>query len=315
MTRQLALGFILFAFPLFVAQSIDVHTPPTVERGLPLQLVIHPAQASGTVRASIEDATGRSIARAVGFSVTSGRDLESTAVLLGVPSTVEPGRYRIRIEYFEATTSLPRVQYRELQVLDRDYFDSAISLSMAMSELRTTTDPRRYRETRELMDLLGRFMPDAIFALGEMVLPVVGEDVRVSARFGDRRQFHYADGGRAGSIHNGLDLAAPTGTPVVASASGRVVFAGDRLITGYSVVLEHLPGVYGLYYHLDSLATVAGEFVRRGEELGAVGATGLVTGPHLHWEIRVSGVAVEPEWFLAKPLLDTQQLFSIINNE
>jgi len=315
LSRSSLFGLFLLVAPLLAAQAISIHTPLTVERGLPLQLVILPAQAPGTVRARIERENGRGIASAEGFSVRSGRDLESTVVLLGVPSTIEPGRYRIRIEYTEGAEFLPRVRYRELQVLDREYRESTIALNLAMSELRTTTDPRRYRETRELMEMLGRFRLDAVFAIGEMVLPVIGEDVRVSARFGDRRQFHYSDGGRAGSIHYGLDLASPTGTPVVASASGRVVFAGHRLITGYSIVLEHLPGVFGLYYHMDSLEVESGSYVRRGEVLGTVGATGLATGPHLHWEIRVSGVPVEPEWFLAEPLLDTHRVFSIIESE
>ncbi len=315
MSRVFLFGLFILLAPLYAAQALSIQSPATVERGLPLQVLIHPAQASGTVRAQIEREDGRRIASAEGFSIRSGRDLESSVVLLGVPSTVEPGRYRIRIEYTEGAESLQRVRYRELQVLDREYQESTLVLDLAMSELRTSTDPRRYRETRELMEILTRFRLDAVFAVGTMVLPVVGENVRVSARFGDRRQFHYSDGGRAGSIHYGLDLAAPTGTPVVASASGRVVFAGDRLITGYSIVLEHLPGVYGLYYHMDSLDVESGDYVRRGQVVGTVGATGLVTGPHLHWEIRVSGVPVEPEWFLAEPLLDTYRVFSIIETE
>ncbi len=315
MSRSLLLTLLFCAGPLFVAQAISIHSPATVERGLALQIVINPAQPAGTVTARIEREDGRRVSSAKGFSVTLGRDLRSTVVLLGVPSTVEPGRYRVRVEYTEGANSLRRIRYRELEILDRDYLESTIALDMAMSALRTTTDPRRYRETRELMNMLDTFRVEAVFAPGDMVLPVRGDDVRVSARFGDRREFLYSDGGQARSIHYGLDLAAPTGTPVVASASGRVVFAGDRLITGYSIVLEHLPGVYGLYYHMDSLATETGAFVRRGEVIGTVGATGLVTGPHLHWEIRVSGVPVEPERFLAEPLLDTHQLFSIIEPE
>lgn len=315
MSRNVLVVLFVLIAPILTAQNVLIQAPRTVERGLPLRLVMNPAQAPGTVQARIESENGRGVSSAEGFLVRSGRDLESTVVLLGVPSTLAPGRYRIRIEYTGEPYSVRRVRYRELEVLDREYYESTIALSLAMSELRTSTDPRRYRETRELMELLGRFRSDAQFADGNMVLPVVSEDARVSARFGDRRQFQYSDGGRAGSIHYGLDLAAPTGTAVVASAAGRVVFAGDRLITGYTIVLEHLPGVYGLYYHLDSLSVATEDVVRRGDPIGTVGATGLVTGPHLHWEIRVSGVPVEPEWFLSEPLLDRDRLFSIIESE
>lgn len=307
--------FLGMAAGVGAAEGIFIRAPETVERGLPFQVVVHPAQPAGTVTARLENESGRGIASGRGFPVNTARDVHSTVVLIGVPSTVAPGRYRVRIEYNEGAAQLRRVRYREIEVLDREYRQSSIALSQAMSSLRTTTDPRRYQETRELMDLLGQFREDSVFALGAMTLPVASEYARVSARFGDRREFRYSDGETARSIHFGLDLAAPVGTPVYASAAGRVVFAGDRLITGYSIVLEHLPGVYGLYYHLDSIDVVAGDFVRRGQHMGTVGATGLVTGPHLHWEIRVSGVPVEPEWFLAEPLLDTYQVFSIIGTQ
>ena len=81
--------------------------------------------------------------------------------------------------------------------------------------------------------------------------------------------------------------------------------AEDRIITGLSVVLEHLPGVFSLYYHLDSMDVSEGDLVSTGTTLGTVGSTGLSTGPHLHWELRVSGVAVDPNRHLERPLIDT----------
>jgi murein DD-endopeptidase MepM/ murein hydrolase activator NlpD len=93
----------------------------------------------------------------------------------------------------------------------------------------------------------------------------------------------------------GLDLAAPVGTPVYSSGDGIVRMARNRIVTGETVVIEHLPGVYSLYYHLDEISVEEGEEIAVGAMIGTVGSTGLATGPHLHWEIRVAGVPVSPE--------------------
>jgi murein DD-endopeptidase MepM/ murein hydrolase activator NlpD len=101
---------------------------------------------------------------------------------------------------------------------------------------------------------------------------------------------------------------------VVASGSGRVVMAEERLLTGLTVVLEHLPGVYSLYYHLDSLLVRQGDEVQLGQRVGTVGMTGLATGPHLHWELRVSGTAVDPDSLVARPLIDKSALSVIMED-
>ena len=80
-------------------------------------------------------------------------------------------------------------------------------------------------------------------------------------------------------------------------------------ITGNTVILEHLCGVYTLYYHLNSLSVKEGELVEAGTQIGEIGATGFVTGPHLHWELRVAGVAVDPEAFISTPILDKGNAF------
>ena len=117
----------------------------------------------------------------------------------------------------------------------------------------------------------------------------------------------------ASSIHNGIDLAAPIGTPVLAGGDGMVVFAGPRIITGNSVIVAHMPGMYGLYYHLDSISVEKGDMVKQGDTLGRLGSTGLATGPHLHWEIRVAGVPVKPELLMEKPVIDKEEIIDKIN--
>jgi murein DD-endopeptidase MepM/ murein hydrolase activator NlpD len=92
-----------------------------------------------------------------------------------------------------------------------------------------------------------------------------------------------------------------------------VILARFRIVTGNSVIIEHLPGVYSLYYHLDHIDVAEGAMVSAGTLLGQSGSTGLATGPHLHWEIRVSQENTDPDAFVARPILDKDAILTKIN--
>lgn len=99
-------------------------------------------------------------------------------------------------------------------------------------------------------------------------------------------------------FHHGLDIVAQTGTPVLASASGVVVKSGYEAQYGNVVVVDHGAGYRSVYAHMSSSSVEEGAFVNRGEEVGKVGSTGRSTGPHLHYEVRVNGLPVNPARFL-----------------
>ncbi len=123
---------------------------------------------------------------------------------------------------------------------------------------------------------------------GGFRLPLSGP---VSSAFGSRRQYA---GGTLSAPHLGVDLAVPAGTPVRAAADGRVALAEPLKVRGNAVVIDHGLGVYTAYYHLSEIRVRPGQEVQAGELLGLVGSTGLSTGPHLHWELRVFGVPADP---------------------
>ena len=99
--------------------------------------------------------------------------------------------------------------------------------------------------------------------------------------------------------HSGIDIAAPTGTPVRAAAAGVVSLTGEHFFAGKSVYIDHGCDTFSMYFHLDSIAVQDGQTVARGDIIGRVGATGRATGPHLHWGMRMYGTPIDPFSLLA----------------
>lgn len=146
-----------------------------------------------------------------------------------------------------------------------------------------------------------RLLNEALFALetpGGSPLPLASplERLPPGGRFGARRVFN----GEARSPHSGADYAVPTGTPVRAAADGEVVLAEELYFAGNAVYLDHGDGLLSMSLHLSSIAVTKGQRVRRGEIIGRVGATGRVTGPHLHFGLRWHGARIDPALLLGR---------------
>jgi hypothetical protein len=116
-----------------------------------------------------------------------------------------------------------------------------------------------------------------------------------NSNFGTRSVFN----GQPRNPHAGVDFAGPTGTPIVAPNAAAVVLAENLYFTGNTVVLDHGLGLYSLYAHLSRIDVTPGGVVTTGQRLGLLGATGRVTGPHLHWAVRLNGARVDPLSLLA----------------
>lgn len=145
-------------------------------------------------------------------------------------------------------------------------------------------------EVRRLAPIFEGFTPERLWK-GLFTKPTQGE---ISSPFGTRRSYN---GQPPQSHHGGVDFRAPEGTAVVAANSGQVVLAEDLQVRGKSVILDHGLGVYSCYCHLSEIAVQLEQWVDRGELIGRIGQTGLATAPHLHWEVRVGEVNVDPlEW-------------------
>ena len=127
---------------------------------------------------------------------------------------------------------------------------------------------------------------------GKFDLPVSS---RVVSAFGVRSVFN----GQPRNPHNGVDISAPTGTPIEAPNAGRVVLATEQYFSGNTVIIDHGGEVFSFLAHLSRIDVTVGQRVSRGDVVGLVGATGRVTGPHLHWTMRVSGARVDPTSLVA----------------
>ena len=139
---------------------------------------------------------------------------------------------------------------------------------------------------------------------GPWLIPVVGE---VSGVFGSRRTY---DGVPGDSWHHGHDIAANQGDPIVAPAAGVVVWTGELIVHGIGVIIDHGAGVYSGYWHMSLIAVREGMEVAPGDWIGNIGSTGLSTGPHLHWEVIVQGIDVDPVQWLGSDQPPTPRAFN-----
>jgi hypothetical protein len=179
----------------------------------------------------------------------------------------------------------------EVIVGERDYGVLQLSVDEGMVTLSPENQARAERENQLIRSVLAQRTPARLWAL-PFVVPAKG---RVSGPFGVRRVYN----GVPKSYHGGLDIAAPKGAPVIATAAGRVALVGDFYYTGLTVFVDHGLGFYSAYFHLSSLKVEEGARVDAGQPVGLVGSTGRSTGPHLHWGMYLSGLRVDPESLLA----------------
>jgi murein DD-endopeptidase MepM/ murein hydrolase activator NlpD len=206
--------------------------------------------------------------------------------LVGIPLTVRPGKYHLRV----SPDGKPARTYA-FTVRDKRYKTQYITLKNRRMVNPTKRDMQRIaRERTRIKAALGHWS-DTVTVEQPFLLPVAG---RLSSPFGLRRFFNK----QPRKPHSGLDLAAPRGTPVRAPAAGRVVDTGEYFFNGNTIFLDHGQGLVTMYCHLQRIDVAPGDWVPRGAQLGTVGATGRVTGPHLHWSVSLNRTMVEPLLFL-----------------
>ena len=207
----------------------------------------------------------------------------------GIPALQTPGLYPARLEIKEPDGTTYRFE-QSIAVLDGEYaYDPPFTVDSELMDP-AITGP----EDQQLHDLTAPVTSPRYWQ-GQFVPPVDAAYVDCwPSRYGNRRSYN-----NSGYIyfHTGLDFCGQVGHPIYAVANGVVVFTGETVVHGNMTILDHGWGVYSVYAHQSEIDVQEGEVVTAGQLIGKVGATGRVTGPHLHLEVWVNGVQVDPwQW-------------------
>jgi murein DD-endopeptidase MepM/ murein hydrolase activator NlpD len=265
----------------WAGQQSDDTTALTLSRSVPVVRVGDAVLLTVDASAPFTTLEGDVFGRPVSFWPSGARQWQG---LVGIDLEVEPGTYDLHVRATgaqgttEARMPLPvsrrQVETRRIRVADR-FVQPA------------EEEAERIRLEAELLANVLERSQTARLWRGAFTVPVPGQP---TSSFGRLTIMNDSPRGR----HRGVDFRAAEGTPVRAPNAGLVVLAADLYFTGNTVVLDHGGGLISLFAHLSRLAVAEGALVAGGDVLGDAGATGRVTGPHLHWAMRLGGATVDP---------------------
>jgi len=223
-----------------------------------------------------------------GKRVLTVRDSRGVLALVGLALDIPPGRASLQVR--PAGGAPGAVFDKSFDIRRKSYPVQHLKISSRFMQP-SAEDLKRIERERTLIDRAKHYWSDDAPESFELDIPADG---RLSARFGLRRVLN----GQEGSPHAGLDVAVGTGTPLRAASAGRIVNTGDYFYSGKTVFVDHGRGFITVYIHMSRVDVSEGDRVARGATLGLSGATGRVTGPHLHWGVLLNGAYVDPELFL-----------------
>ncbi len=318
MKKILLLAAALF-IPLFAAFSYQfvladndtsflISGPETAFPGDPVIVTLRPVAAetavtNGSITIKRDGAT-KNTSRAAVYKINSALKEPQYAAVIPLDSFTKPGDYSLNISLTLDSSKVFEKQI-PLTIQHKDFVSETIQLNPTNTAIKTDKSTKRANQIERLNEILFTTNFDSQY-MGTENFQFPVKSTRRTSFYGDRRVYAYSNGKSETSVHYGIDFGVPKGTPVYACATGKVVMAEERITTGWTVVLEHMPGMYSLYYHLDSYSVKTGDMIKKGEQIGLSGSTGLATGPHLHWEIRLLGVAINPDYFIEQPLLSSR---------
>ncbi|WP_024654007.1 M23 family metallopeptidase [Borrelia persica] len=228
--------------------------------------------------------------------------------LIGIPPMIKEGKRKIQVEF-------ENEQYtKEIEIKKFKFNKTTVKLNKNKSKLiKSQQSPKAKEQALTLWNIIGNVGDTTIYHYDTLVHPIK-DQYQITSPYGDQR-IYMQDNKKISDrkMHNGKDYAPlkKEKTPIFAAGRGKVVFAREREITGKTIIIQHLPGIFTIYLHLSKFGVKENTIVNTGEYIGNVGNTGISTGPHLHFEVRINGIAVNPDFFLEEMLIDKNQ---IINN-
>ncbi len=247
----------------------------------PGQTMLVQVEAGGSLQVS-----GSVLGRDLQFVEENGRYW----ALLGLDALTPPGGYPLLLRMAELSSGDLLTMQDTFTVTKGSFTTYNVVVPPSRTNL---LDPNLVEAERKKVNAVFAGLSDERQWAGTVGLPLSGE-LRTTAAFGQRRSYN---GGPVSSYHTGHDYGADEGTPIYAPITGTVAMAEPLQVRGQVVILDHGLGVFTGFWHLSRIDVTAGQVVGRGDVIGLVGNTGLSTGPHLHWEMRIRGVPVDPlQW-------------------
>lgn len=224
-----------------------------------------------------------------GVPVLVLRDGAQWTALVGIALSAAPGPARVTLQRDDGATTVDV----PFQIKPFHYAEQRLTVAPGQVDL-SKDDLARYERERVHLAEVSATFSETLPPTLRLQQPTPGAR---SSSFGLRRVFN----GQSRNPHSGMDIAAPLGAPVTASAAGRVIDTGNYFFNGNTVWLDHGAGLLTMYCHLSAIHVKVGDEVAAGALIGAVGATGRATGPHLHWSVSLNRAMVDPALFLAAP--------------
>ncbi len=209
--------------------------------------------------------------------------------LVGIDLGTAPGKYTVHVTARAGASSFTGTH--RLTVAAREFRTRRLTLAREFVTPPASARARIEQEAKRVGALMSAVTPGRLWR-APILQPVPGPMI---SPFGTLSILN----GTPGSRHGGADFRGAEGTPILAPAAGRIVLTGDLYFSGQTVIIDHGLGLVSLLAHLSQIRVREGDTVARGEEVGAVGSTGRVTGPHLHWTVRLLGARVDPMALLA----------------
>jgi murein DD-endopeptidase MepM/ murein hydrolase activator NlpD len=220
-----------------------------------------------------------------GYRALVVQDGSSWVAVVGIPLSAPLGLRKVIVRRPNDRQEI------EFTVHDKHYVSQYLKVAPGQVNLSAADLARVNREKIRIDHALSRWSESAPESL-RLPQPVPGPR---SSSFGSRRIFN----GESRNPHSGMDIAAPSGTPVRIPIAGTVVDTGEFFFNGNTVFVDHGRGLISMYCHLSAVDVVPGQHLEAGTRIGAVGMTGRATGPHLHWGLNLNRAWVDPELFLS----------------
>ena len=216
------------------------------------------------------------------ITLLSDNKNKAWAGFIGADLTTKPGRYNINITFSDST----RPHAITVNVLSRDYGSRRLTLPKKMVELDTATLKRVRKESKTVKGLFISSGKNPLW-MGKWIRPVPG---MIVSPFGCRSIIN----GMERSPHSGVDLKTAEGDPIKAPNKGTVALVAHHFFSGLSIVIDHGGGIQSMYFHLSKDFVKVGQIVEKGTIIGLAGSSGRVTGPHLHFGIRLNNRRIDP---------------------